>query len=151
MPILVFSIIFFLILAILIFSLILFYKDRGYVAPEPVKKVKKAAYKTLYECGIEELANRIATEDLNDQELLRVVSMVAKSHKFPGKSSGKDSEHHLRFIHQFCLNENANGNTIVKMSNTLKAVNTEYSSEIDGTQQYAVKIRDEKAENEKKA
>lgn len=144
MAMILFSSILVLVLIILMFSLVLFYKDKNYTPPVVVE-LKEPAYRTLEECSIEELANRIASEELTDKELLRVVSMVAKEHKFPGKSSGNDSQHHLKFVQQFCLNDSANGSTIVKMSNTLKAVNLDYKREIEREERLAVKRRDEAA------
>jgi len=149
MAIILFSSILVLVLIILVFSLVLFYKDRNYIPPV-IKEVKSSVYRTLEECSIEELANRIATENLTDMELLRIVSMVAKDHKFPGKSSGNDSQHHLKFVQQFCLNDNANGSTIVKMSNTLKAVNLDYKADIEREERDAVRRRDEEAAAAKK-
>jgi len=143
MPILIFSLVLGLVLLILVLSLVLFYKDKKYVEPQATP-VKKNSYRTLDECSIEELADRIAKEKLSESELLRVVSMVAKDHKFPGRSSENSAEHHLRFVHQFCLNDNADGSTIVKMSNTLKAINIDYKGDIEGTERAAVKKRDEK-------
>lgn len=144
MAIILFSSVLLLILLILVFSLVLFYKDKNYIPPL-VKEAEDRVDKVLEDCSIEELANRIASEELTDKELLSIVSMVAKEHKFPGKSSGIDSQHHLKFVEQFCLNESANGSTIVKMSNTLKAVNLEYKREIEREERDAVKRRDEEA------
>lgn len=148
MAIILFSSILVLVLAILVFSLVLFYKDKNYIPPV-IKEVKSIVYKALEECNIEELADRIASEELSDKDLLALVSMVANNHKFPGKSSGGDYQHHLRFVEQFCLNDNASGATIVKMSNTLKAVNLDFKREIEREEREAVKRRDEEAAAEK--
>lgn len=141
MPILIFSLILILIIVILFLSMMLFYKDKK-SAPVSIKPTQKSRYKSLDECTIEELADRIAKEKLSENELLNIVSLVAKNHKFPGRNSGKSPEHYLRFIFQFCLNSNAGGATIVKMSNTLKAVNSEYKNDIETTERNAVRERD---------
>ncbi len=140
MPIVVFSVVLLMVFVVLTVTLVLFYKDSKYVPPPVV--VPKKPKSPLFACGIDELADRIATEPLNSADLLKVVDYVAKEHKIPGKSSGKEYQHHLRFIYQFCLNENANGSTIARMGNTLKAVNAEYKRDIEKIEKEAVRERD---------
>lgn len=142
MPIIVFSVVLIVVIAILVASFILFYKDqkRAKIVPVVVKKMNRS--KSLDDCSIEELTARIATEDISEKDLLKVVAIVAQKHKFPGKNSDKDASVHLKFVSQFCLNKNADGATIVKMSNTLKTINKAYKEEIERSERDAVRQRD---------
>jgi hypothetical protein len=142
MPIIVFSIVLAVVIMILIVSFVLFYKDhkKAKMAPTVVSKMNRS--KSLEECTIEEITARIDTEDLSEVELLKVVALVAQKHKFPSKNSDKSADKYLEFVLKFCLNKNSDGATIVKMSNTLKAINKAYKNEIEQTERDAIKLRD---------
>lgn len=138
MGIVVFSSILVVIVTLLTIAVVLYYKDREPVSSRSVIK----SHDSLSQGSIIELTKRISTEKLDEKELLQMVSLVAKEHVFPSKNSGESVENHLAFIRAFCLNTQTKGSTIVKMSNTLKAVNPEYKQEIEKEETAAIKQRD---------
>ncbi|MDH5465470.1 MAG: hypothetical protein OEW60_07535 [Thiovulaceae bacterium] len=145
MLIIVFSIALIIVLIILIITLVLFYKDSRYKPPAPVVKRREVG---LEECTIEELAERIAGEDLDEAKLLKVVDLIGRKHTFPKKTDGKapkEVEPYMDFVYQFCMNTSATAKVIVKMSNTLKAINEQYKREIEDIERTAIRDLDSKA------
>ena len=123
----------------LLASIFLFHKDKK---EKKVPTVTKKTSKNILECSIREMSERIATEPLTQKGFIDLVDLVAKKHKFPGKSSKTSHQYHLEFVYQFCLNPRVNGATIVKMTNTLKALNGEYKKDIEALERKAVSARD---------
>ncbi len=135
-----------LLFILMLWSVVLYQKDKNVVGShcEISEKPKLQLDVPIMEATIEDIADRVASENLSEEELLALVSIVGKKHKFPSDASIKDVEPYLRFVSQFCMNENAHGQTIVKMSNTLKAINPGYKLQIERLEKAAVKERDQK-------
>ncbi len=145
MLIAVFSFALVIVLIILIITMVLFYKDSRYKPPAPVVKRRNV---TLDECTIEELAERIAGESLDEGKLLKVVDLIGRKHVFPKKTDGKAPKEvapYMDFVYQFCMNTSATAKVIVKMSNTLKAINDQYKREIEDIEKTAIRDLDNKA------
>ena len=121
--------------------MVLFYKDSKKIDEVVVAPKSKTP---LFECTIKELSQRIATENVDESVLLKVIEYVAKECVFPSKQGEENADKHLKFVHEFCLNKNAKGSTIAKMSNTLKAINSTYKKEIDAQEKVGVANRDKK-------
>lgn len=98
--------------------------------------------KDIFHCSIEALANRIAKEEVSKESLKKLIDHVASKHPFPVSSDRRVTQHHLKFVHEFCLNKNADGALIVMLGNTLKRVNSEYALDIDTNISAAVDLRD---------
>ena len=134
-----------IVLIILVITLVLFYKDSRYKPPAPVVKRRNV---TLEECTIEELSERIAGEKLDEAKLLKVVDLIGREHKFPLKVDGKtpkEVEPYMDFVYQFCMNPSATAKVIVKMSNTLKAINDQYKRDIEDIEKTAIRDLDNEA------
>ncbi len=140
MLIVVFSMALATILVILVATFVLYFRDKNEVI---VVAPKKKILKPLFECDIEELSERIATEVLAEDELLKLIDHVAKNFVFPSRNSSVPHEPYMKFVYNFCMNESARANTIVKMSNTLKTINRAYKKEIERIEKEAVRVRDQ--------
>ena len=123
----------------LLTTMVVLYKDKKKAAQSAVHKQK-----TIFECTIEEMAQRVTSEPLSEAQQQALIDLVAREHKFPTKGGKNIAKDHLDFIFGFCMNPRVNGAMIVKMSNTLKAVNKEYKKEIEGMERKAVALRDKR-------
>lgn len=142
MLIILFSMALATILVILVITLVLYFKDKNEVVET---YIPQDIVKSIFETDIVELSERIATENLDEKTLIKLVDHVAKNFVFPPKNSTESNEPYLKFVYQFCMNPSAKGNTIVKMSNTLKTINRGYKRDIERIEKEAVRSRDNEA------
>ena len=95
--------------------------------------------KPLLQCSIYELKQRIATEEVDSDMLLKVIDYVALHHPFA--SDKKEAEIYLAFVYEFCLNKHSTAQVIAKMNKELNKANPTYIQSIEMYTKVAIEKR----------